>query len=232
MRKYLVSLILLLSFISISEAATIHGNIYNFYLEKQENVIVSVNSTPKQVIVAKDGSYSFELDKGAYKIEASYIVNNETKSSASRIISIKSEKGDYVIDLILFPAFEEEAMMLEETEQINIEDEYFVRKRNYLNITILILAIAGFCFVILLILKYKKLLQKLSKEIEKTELDEEHKELIKFIKECGGRTTQKDIRKRFLSSEAKISLLLSEMEDKGIIKKIKKGRGNIIILKK
>ena len=42
---------------------------------------------------------------------------------------------------------------------------------------------------------------------------------------------QKDIRKNFPSSEAKISLILTELEEKGIIKKIKRGRGNIIVLK-
>jgi uncharacterized membrane protein len=44
------------------------------------------------------------------------------------------------------------------------------------------------------------------------------------------RITQKDIRKNFDLSEAKISLIISELEDKKLIKKIKKGRGNIIII--
>jgi uncharacterized membrane protein len=43
------------------------------------------------------------------------------------------------------------------------------------------------------------------------------------------RITQKDIRKQLPDSEAKISLVISEFEAQGIIKKIKKGRGNIII---
>jgi uncharacterized membrane protein len=43
------------------------------------------------------------------------------------------------------------------------------------------------------------------------------------------RITQKDIRKQLPDSEAKISLVISELESKGIVKKIKKGRGNIII---
>ena len=60
---------------------------------------------------------------------------------------------------------------------------------------------------------------------------EEDHEILRFIKEKGGRVTQKDIRKRFPSSEAKISLLISELEHKGKLEKIKKGRGNIIILK-
>ena len=42
--------------------------------------------------------------------------------------------------------------------------------------------------------------------------------------------TQKDLRKHFAMSEAKISLMITELESLKKIKKIKKGRGNIIIL--
>jgi uncharacterized membrane protein len=52
-----------------------------------------------------------------------------------------------------------------------------------------------------------------------------------IIKEEGGRTTQKDIRKKIPLSEAKVSLMISELEAKGKIQKIKKGRGNIIVVK-
>lgn len=55
--------------------------------------------------------------------------------------------------------------------------------------------------------------------------------LMSFIRKEDGRTTQKDIRRQFPLSEAKISLMIAELEDKGLIKKIKQGRGNIIVLK-
>ena len=53
-----------------------------------------------------------------------------------------------------------------------------------------------------------------------------------MLKEEGGRATQKAKRKEIQLSEAKISLMIEELEHKGIVEKIKKGRGNIIILKK
>ncbi|MEK6827817.1 MAG: hypothetical protein AABX78_00550, partial [Nanoarchaeota archaeon] len=62
--------------------------------------------------------------------------------------------------------------------------------------------------------------------------DNDLEHLIKIIKKEDGRTTQKDIRKQIPLSEAKISLMIAELEHKGIIEKIKKGRGNIIILKR
>jgi len=43
------------------------------------------------------------------------------------------------------------------------------------------------------------------------------------------RTTQKEIRKQVPLSEAKISLIISELESEQKIRKIKKGRGNILI---
>ena len=62
--------------------------------------------------------------------------------------------------------------------------------------------------------------------------DNELGQLIKIIRQEGGRATQKEIRKQIPLSEAKISLMIAELEHKGLVEKIKKGRGNIIILKK
>jgi uncharacterized membrane protein len=56
--------------------------------------------------------------------------------------------------------------------------------------------------------------------------------VLEIIKKHGGRTTQKDIRKELPLSEGKISLMITELEHQGKIEKIKKGRGNIIIMKK
>lgn len=56
------------------------------------------------------------------------------------------------------------------------------------------------------------------------------KQTLEMIGKAGGRITQKDLRKQLGASEAKVSLLLADLEDRGLIKKIKKGRGNIIIL--
>ena len=54
--------------------------------------------------------------------------------------------------------------------------------------------------------------------------------ILDFIKK-EEKTTQKEIRKHFPSSEAKISLVIAELEKKGLVDKIKKGRGNVIVLK-
>lgn len=56
------------------------------------------------------------------------------------------------------------------------------------------------------------------------------KSVIATIEKNGGRITQLDLRKSLPYSEAKISLIISELEDAGYLKKIKRGRGNVLIL--
>ncbi|MFC1741702.1 helix-turn-helix transcriptional regulator [Nanoarchaeota archaeon] len=67
---------------------------------------------------------------------------------------------------------------------------------------------------------------------EHHDIDDDLQSIVRFMKKEGGRTTQKELRKQIPLSEAKISLMVSELEHKGVVEKVKKGRGNIIILRK
>ncbi len=73
--------------------------------------------------------------------------------------------------------------------------------------------------------------EKLEKKEESSriELPDDLKELYDIILKKGGRITQKDLRKEVIYGEAKVSLMIADLEDRGLIKKIKKGRSNIII---
>src|SRR3989344_6520001 len=58
-------------------------------------------------------------------------------------------------------------------------------------------------------------------------------EVLLTIQKHDGRISQKQLRNEMLHlSEAKISLILTELEHKGKIEKIKKGRGNVIVVRK
>jgi len=205
LRKFILMLVLVLCLQEIALGATIHGGIYDFSLEKVENVIVEINTQPLQRYVSKDGIYSFEVQKeGGYNITARYGIKKD-KLIAEEVIEIKQE-GEYRVDLFLFP------------ETITEDTSYLP----YILITGLILVIS----VGIYILKKKK------KEIITLEVGgDDLKKVVDIIKKAGGRTTQKDLRKELLLSEAKISLMIAELEEKGKVQKIKKGRGNIIILK-
>ncbi len=61
-------------------------------------------------------------------------------------------------------------------------------------------------------------------------LPDDLREVLRIIEKGGGRITQLDLRKGLPYSEAKVSLMVTDLESRGIVKKIKKGRGNVIIL--
>ncbi|HIH16780.1 MAG TPA: hypothetical protein HA252_05215 [Candidatus Diapherotrites archaeon] len=63
-------------------------------------------------------------------------------------------------------------------------------------------------------------------------LDAYAREVLDTLRRCGNRLTQKELRDKLPSvSEAKISLIVSELESMGRVKKIKQGRGNIVVLR-
>ena len=217
--------------ISSANAATIYGTIYDFSLKKVTNARVEINTLPRQMIVAQNATYSFNVPTGDYTITARLMQKNTSIASAQENITIKQD-GSYVLDLILFPDVEEGV----EDPGVEVNSDVVESKNN----TIALLA--GFIVLVVLIvivglIYYKKSGKEKATEKPDEEIEEKYEEsdlddVIKIIKLEGGRATQKDIRKQIPLSEAKISLMIAELEHKGVIEKIKKGRGNIIILKK
>ena len=63
-------------------------------------------------------------------------------------------------------------------------------------------------------------------------MDTDLNKILSLLKKNKGRMTQREIRKEFPLSEAKVSLMITELESMDKVKKIKKGRGNVIIFKK
>ena len=225
----------LLICVSLVNAATIHGTVYDLSLRKVGNARIEINTSPKQFLIAQNGSYSFNVPNGAYTIKAQLMQKNTVIASVNESITIKQD-GSYVLDLILFPDVEEGIGDID----IDVNGDIVESGDKGITIGSVILVSIG---IILIGLSYFKRHKKHEKEAsqedtmqneEKTEKSEydDLEQLITIIKQEGGRTTQKDIRKQIPLSEAKISLMIAELEHKGIIEKIKKGRGNIIILKK
>lgn len=66
------------------------------------------------------------------------------------------------------------------------------------------------------------------KEHSKLNLPEDLKELLEMVRASGNRITQRELRKKSPYSESKVSLMLSDLEERGLIEKFKRGRGNII----
>ncbi len=221
MNKILIFISILLLIIPIGLAATIKGEVYDFSLKKLTNIIIEINTAPAQRMISNDGSYSFNVPKGDYIITA--------KTSQKEIITSENitinEEGIYTLDLISFIDLEEEDLTNETDPDIS-KDLDNLDKTNYIWLILGILLIV--CGILIYYKKiYKKSKTKYEENIEESDLKNKILEVLKKEQ----RISQKELRKLFPYSEAKISLVLTELEAKGKIEKIKKGRTNVIILK-
>ncbi|MGV8171803.1 MAG: DUF7343 domain-containing protein [Candidatus Woesearchaeota archaeon] len=232
-------IIMIFSMILIStvlvQAATLSGSIYDLALQKESDAIVEINTVPKQLLVSKEGDYSFNIKPGNYTLHAYTSISQATEQ-----ISILDD-GEYILDIILedIPLEFPDTTLDDKDIQVSIFDPFDEQSKSY---TWLI--IGGILLILLsgLYLLYNAIRSssehKISRHKETVSLasepepvDEYENKILSMIKK-EKRTTQKDIRKEIPLSEAKISLVLTDLEDKGKIRKIKKGRGNILIFVK
>ncbi|WP_292350968.1 hypothetical protein [Methanomethylovorans sp. PtaU1.Bin093] len=252
---HLLVLIFLCSFFlpltEAAEVATVHGAVYDWETFKLlENTIVEVNSTPPQSQVAKYGLYSFDLPMGIYILKASYYEKGELVSYREETLNITDE-GDYLLDMLLLPAYPESNLNDSDLPEIPalVEEENLLQDNNSSKSTIFLivagsLLIAG--AIVFLVLKKKQSSQNAYLETSLYEaeysgsenttddgvsLPQDLQQVVALIKANGGRITQRDLRSKLSYSEAKVSLMVSDLENRGIIEKFKKGRGNVIVLK-
>ena len=246
---YAAVILLLISTAHAAGTATIHGAVYEWYtFQPMENAVIEVNSTPPQSIVARYGLYSFNLAPGSYLITAKYYQNNTLTSFAEETITI-TDDGDYVLDLLLFPSYDEE--IVNETELSEItedfeEDSKTIEEGTDSNLFYFIALIMLFVIIRFSIYAYKKRSsenEEIIPEIDASTPEELNQtietkttaplpadllEVMDIIKANDGRITQKELRSKLKYSEAKVSLMVSDLEQRGLIEKFKKGRGNII----
>ncbi|HLC70973.1 MAG TPA: hypothetical protein VJI32_03140, partial [Candidatus Nanoarchaeia archaeon] len=230
MKKSFIILILFLLSCTLVSAATLKGTIYNTNLEPEPDVLIEINTIPEQRLLAREGTYLFEVSPGTYTLTAQkedIVLIEEVRVLA---------EGTFVYDVFLLPEFTDEDDLWQLTQEELVEDEPTSFPWQYI--------VAG---IILLLFGYRfyrarkkygsiwKFRKRMKEEAAKT--IEQHKEelakepghiekALDIMKKHDGRITQKELRKEMLYlSEAKISLILTELEHKGKIEKIKKGRG-------
>jgi len=246
MKKLAAALFTLVLMTTFTRAAILRGTIYDARLNALPKAIVEINSTPRQTMVTRNGEYAFNVTPGYYEITAS-LENTSTTTNA-----LVTTEGDYRIDLVMID-IEIGELNPDEPNLPNTLNETLAEEKTQptptQNETIAILAIATLATATLaattlFLTRFKKQAKiqakktarkKARREVEETVkeksvvLTREQRELLEKIKELGGRLTQKELRKQVDYSEAKVSLDLDVLESQGLIKKIKKGRGNIII---
>ncbi len=223
MKARVLGAILLLFSLSAS-AATIHGSVYEYYsLEKLPNAIVSINSFPNQQVVAENGNYLFQVPRGNYTLQAKYVKDGQIVYAGDQNVSILSD-GNFEYDILVYS--------VDGKIQPSASDAW----KNYFFAAVLLAIIAGMGYR----LYHQKPPPKVfdgqnlqtPKKFEIARLDEKAKTVLTKLRDCGGRLTQKELREKLPQySEAMVSLIVAELESEGKVKKIKQGRGNIIVVK-
>ncbi len=238
--KHIVLLIIIILFSTSFHAAILKGTIYNSQLNPETNVLLEINTQPIQKYLAKDGTYQFTLQNGNYTLTA-----QKSEIEITEQITI-SQDGNYLIDLFLLPSTQENQDLWDDTQQQPLieplEDKITISVWQYLLLSLITLILL--IRVIYIRKKYgslsffRKRIRAEAKKTEaqhKIEIEKEPTYLEKaldIIKKHDGRINQKELRKEMLYlSEAKISLIITELEHKSLVEKVKKGRGNVIILK-
>ncbi|MFH0969909.1 MAG: hypothetical protein V1776_00395 [Candidatus Diapherotrites archaeon] len=238
-REWIILCALLFAFPS-AHATLIEGTVYDgLTLEAVQNAIVTLDTNPAQTKLAKDGIYSFEAGEGKYTLKATLMEQGIVVQEAIQLITIEGEKGTYTIDLILLPIIGEipDVTLPDEEPPITVWDQLAQSTIGWWMVIGIVLVGAG--YAILNVRKNtfspteeekKQVEKKTEEKKEEIILDTYAKEALHHLQRGGNRMTQKELRALVNIGEAKVSLVVSEMESYGFIKKIKKGRGNILIL--
>ena len=221
-------------------AAIIKGTIYDLGLSQESNVRIEINTVPHQIFIAKNGTYAFNVPIGNYTLDARTIDGfaNETV--------IVDTNGEYLLDIVLEPIIDKPVIINTELDTASVTPTNFWL---YIIIGVIILAILIIGSIMFLGYGKKYILHKQQKQKHqmyrtKKEHAPEHihaqpapiadefgMQVLRIIKK-EERITQKDLRKQIPLSEGKVSLIITHLEHEGKIKKIKKGRGNVLVFVK
>jgi len=218
--------LILLLMLQQASAATLGGTAYEWStLEPLEGVIVEINTTPKQSMVTKDSRYSFTVPPGSYTLSARYYVDTVLVYLADENVTIKQE-GDFVLDLLMFENLEEDEYLFDSLE-LDLETAEMVPERDgampYYLIGAAIVLVSTFVALVLRSQRASRTSGKLPEDLSR---------IVSTIEKEGGRINQRELRNNTGLSEAKISMMVSDLEQRGVVEKFKKGRGNIIRLAK
>ncbi|HIJ11022.1 TPA: hypothetical protein HA278_03100 [Candidatus Woesearchaeota archaeon] len=233
MRKLIIPIAMLLC-VQLALAAPLHGTIYNTDLNIAGDVLVEVDG---QKYLSKDGQYTFDVTEGMHTITA-------TKGLLT-VVEDVSVKGDTVFDIFLLGDFSEEDELWHDTDE-----EYFPKEEEPVSERKWAYWVAGIVFLFTLFRIYRarkkygplKVFRKRVKAESMKSVEEHKKDLeqepghiekaLEIMRKHDGRISQKQLRKEMLYlSEAKVSLIVTELEHIGKVEKVKKGRGNVILLK-
>ncbi|MCL7413511.1 MAG: hypothetical protein M8353_07855 [ANME-2 cluster archaeon] len=255
--RFTLLLIFLLLLFPMASATTIHGIVYEWStFEPLDNALVEVNSTPAQFRVAASGVYSFNLPPGEYLIKTRYYTNNALEYYAEDNITVTDMYGDYVFDILVFPwqnegeDFPDEDIgnITYDVENNNLPVFDWTYSATALLVLLFVAAVTYYHYRVrtgneeleaargaTLLRPVEPVVDPAAEQLEsgtpETEtLPDDLNEILEIVRRAGGRVTQKELRNKLRCSEAKVSLMVTDLEDRGLVRKVKQGRGNVILL--
>ena len=184
---------------SLCSAAYVYGDIYQKDLQKLNQTVVRIEGDFSYQVVTEKANYSVFLPEGEYLITA-------TSHDGAHAIQEKISVGqqDQKLDLVL----------KETGNDIPL----------YLGV-LLLLAVAFIWSN-----RYWRTRKPEPQKEQKATyvLDEDAEAVLKILDSFEGRATQKELREALKFSDSKLSLILTELENVGKIKKFKRGRANVV----
>ena len=207
------ALIMLSLLAAVSCAAFIYGDIYDSNLERLNKTAIQVEGRFSYMLVTERGNYSLFLPDGDYKLSASAF-DGAGEPAFYTEEQVSAGAADQRVDLVLKP----------------------VKRDASGNIVYAALAaLALGAFALAFYLNHRRAGQNQEPEATeeapkpiKAEPDEGMKSVLRALESQDGRATQKELKEALGFSDAKLSLILSELEHSGYVKKFKRGRGNIV----
>ncbi|HLD75643.1 MAG TPA: hypothetical protein VI874_01370 [Candidatus Norongarragalinales archaeon] len=229
----------------LASSVRLYGVVYDSQLEPVTKVLLQINTTPAQRLVSPDGAYAFTLPAGNYELSA-------TKANASVLENLTlSREGEYRFDLIFLPDLPTDVDEIEDALLDNdVPSTDLAENGPNVPWFLWALGLGGLTLASWFFLRQHsfKAERKTAPVVEKetrtmpvpsshtrhglsspTALTPDQKRVLQTLESLNNRAPQKELRKAMNEwSEAKVSLELTELEDAGLIRKIKKGRGNVI----
>jgi|GEM_PF-1897008 uncharacterized membrane protein len=234
------NIVLGLCIITLLYSTTITGGIVNGdSLEKMNNVLITVENANGGIIVQKlfSAEYSLEISPGSYILRAYHYYNGTVDYYNDYDIQVTSETMN--LDIVLLPY--ELVQLTPDKTPPPLTNQTSINQDIIPQITIdygLAFAAIIIAVVTISFFYFKRKKPDKKEAVEETvqepkhELDEDCERAMQIMKENEGRMVQKELREIMNFSETKMSLVVAELEACSMIKRIKKGRENILKLVK
>lgn len=216
--------------LAVLHAATLQGNVYSAdSFDAVQGAMVKLEGASTYQVFSSDGTYAMEVAPGAYNISAYYYENGTLKGYAKDEIMVGADGASY--DIVLFSPDEFEGVEgfgfadVDENIPEGRKDDW-TALAGWAVLLIFVMVAAAYFFL------SKKKGEKPPEVQKKKEPDDEEKKVIEILKGSEGMRNQKELREILKCTDTKISLLISSLEAQGYVKRIKRGRENIVKLVK